>query len=62
MKIGFPGAGTVAKTIARHALAFEHQLLLSNRHPALGGQPAYSSAGRHPWRQPVSVLHGAARH
>ena len=30
MKIGFIGAGTVAKTIAKHVLAFEHQILLSN--------------------------------
>ena len=30
MKIGFIGAGAVAKTIAKHVLAFEHQILLSN--------------------------------
>ena len=30
MNIGFLGAGTVAQTIAKHALAFEHQVLLSN--------------------------------
>ncbi len=30
MKIGFLGAGTAAKTIANHVLAFEHQILLTN--------------------------------
>ena len=30
MKIGFLGAGVVAQTIARHALSFEHEVVLSN--------------------------------
>ena len=30
MRIGFIGAGTVAKTIAKHALAAGHQVVLSN--------------------------------
>jgi 8-hydroxy-5-deazaflavin:NADPH oxidoreductase len=30
MKIGFIGAGTVAKTIARHVLPFGHRVVLSN--------------------------------
>ena len=30
MQIGFLGAGTVAKTIAKHVLAFDHEVLLSN--------------------------------